>query len=54
MTYKQVEASREMRLWFTQVIVPAFCVVMLIPECREVVVTKAKEVGAKVKNALQK
>ena len=49
MTYKQIEASREVRLWITQVLIPAFGVAMMIPEAREAVVAKAKEVKDKVK-----
>ena len=48
MTYKQIEASREARLWITQVIIPAIGVAMLIPEAREAVVAKAKEVKDKI------
>ena len=47
MTYKQIEASREVRLWITQVLIPAFGVAMMIPEAREAVVAKAKEVKDK-------
>ena len=50
MTYKQIEASRELRLWITQVIVPAAAIAMMIPECREAVVKKAKEVRDKIKS----
>lgn len=52
MTYKQIEEAREVRLWITQVIVPAAMTVgglMLIPEVRETVVTKASEFKTKVK-----
>ena len=49
MTYKQIEASREVRLWLTQVLIPAFGVAMMIPEARAAVVAKAKEFGSKVK-----
>lgn len=49
MTRKQIEAGREIRLWITQVIIPAFGVAMMIPEARETVVTKAKEFGDKFK-----
>ena len=49
MTYKQIEASREARLWITQVIVPAACVAMMIPEVRETVITKAKDFVNKFK-----
>ena len=53
MTYKQIEASREARLWITQVIVPtlgmATALVTMVPEIREVVMTKAKDVTGKIK-----
>lgn len=48
MTYKQIEASREVRLWITQVVIPMFGVAMMIPEAREAVVAKAKEVKNKI------
>ena len=54
MTYKQIEASREIRLWITQVIMPALALALVIPESREVIVTKAKEVKDKIKNRFQK
>lgn len=57
MTYKQIEASREARLWIGQVIVPAVtCVatVMAIPEVRQTIADKAKDlrdfIGRSVKN----
>lgn len=49
MSYKQIEASREVRLWITQVILPAVGVVMLIPECRKSIATKAKDIVNKFK-----
>lgn len=53
MTYKQIEASREARLWITQVIVPtlamATAVVATVPEIREAAVTKFEEVKRKIK-----
>lgn len=49
MTYKQIEASREVRLWITQVIIPAFGVAMMIPEAREAVVAKARDVKDRIK-----
>lgn len=52
MTRKQIDASRELRLWITQVIIPAFGVTMMIPEAREAVVTKAKEVKDKIKSKI--
>lgn len=48
MTRRQIDASREARLWITQVIIPAFGVAMMIPEAREAVVAKAKEVKDKI------
>lgn len=43
MTYKQIEASREARLWLTQIVLPITAVIMMVPETREAVMTKAKE-----------
>ena len=51
MTYKQIEASREVRLWIGQVIVPALAVgamVMANPETRDKVNAKIKEVKNKI------
>ena len=50
MTYKQIEASRELRLWIGQVIVPAAVgvatILTLHPELKE----KAKDKFVDVKN----
>ena len=54
MTHKQIDASREIRLWITQVIIPAFGVAMMIPEAREAVVTKARDVKDKIKYKIHK
>ena len=54
MSRRQVESSREVRLWITQVIVPLFAVTMLVPEWREAVVTKVKNVADKVKSKIHK
>lgn len=57
MTYKQIETSREIRLWITQVIVPAGIVVstaMSIPEVREPVVKKVKKVKETIKQKIKK
>lgn len=53
MTYRQVETSREIRLWITQVIIPMFGIAMMIPEAREAVVTKARELKDKFKENLK-
>ena len=50
MNYRQVETSREIRLWITQVIIPMFGIAMMIPEAREAIVSKAKELKYKAKN----
>lgn len=58
MTYKQIEASREARLWITQVIVPtlamATATVTMVPEFREAAVTKFNETKDKIKYKLKK
>jgi hypothetical protein len=58
MTWKQIEASREARLWITQVIVPvlgmATAVMVAVPEARQAVATKAEDVKNKIKKRLQK
>ena len=48
MTRRQIDASREARLWITQVIIPMFGIAMMIPEAREAVVAKAREVKDKI------
>lgn len=51
MTYKQIEASREVRLWIGQIIVPAVTMVgtaMAIPEVRQAVKAKAIEVKERI------
>lgn len=58
MTYKQIEASREVRLWITQVIVPAAGMVTAllvgVPEFRETVVNKAMDVRDRIKYKFRK
>lgn len=57
MTYKQIEGAREVRLWITQVIVPAAMTVgglMLIPEVREPVIAKVSEIKTKVKTKFRR
>ena len=54
MTYKHIEASREVRLWVTQVILPAVGIAMLFPEVRKTVVDKAKDVKNQIKLKLHK
>lgn len=57
MTNKQIETSREIRLWIGQIIVPAVTTVamtMAVPEIRHAVVAKAKIVTAKIKGKIKK
>ena len=43
MTNRQIDASRETRLWLTQVVIPIAGVVMMVPEAREAVVARVKQ-----------
>ena len=57
MTYKQIEASREARLWIGQVIIPAITVVgaaMTVPEVRKTVVEKANNLKTAIKKKFKK
>lgn len=57
MTYKQIEASREARLWIGQIIVPAITLVgtsMAIPEVRQAVVAKASEIKQSINDKIEK
>lgn len=57
MTYKQIEAAREVRLWIGQIIVPA-CItagtMLAIPEVRQAVAAKAKDVKESIDKKKQK
>lgn len=53
MTYKQIEASREMRLWIGQVIVPAAVAVVAIasnPQTRNYVSKKYNNVKSRIRS----
>lgn len=57
MTYKQIEASREVRLWIGQIIVPAVTMAgtaMAIPEVRQAVKAKAIEVKERIEAKLNR
>ena len=52
MTYRQIETSREIRLWVTSIIVPTVTTVgtlMMVPEVRNAVKSKINEVRLKLK-----
>lgn len=57
MTYKQIEASREARLWLSQIIIPACAVAastLTIPEVRDAVAMKAKSIKQSIENKMKK
>ena len=54
MTYKQIEASREVRLWIGQVIVPAIALTMTIPEARKKVIDKSKSIKRSIDERFKK
>lgn len=57
MTYKQIEASREARLWIGQVIVPGIIGAVAIasnPNARRFVEEKSKKVKEKVNHIFKK
>lgn len=52
MTYKQIEAAREVRLWIGQIVVPAVVAlgtVATIPEVRQAIAAKANQVKESIK-----
>ena len=53
MSRRQIESSRETRLWITQVLLPVVGIVMLVPEARNAVVAKVKEVKDKIKSKIR-
>lgn len=57
MTYKRIEAAREVRLWIGQIIVPAATVAvtaMTIPEVRQAIAAKANSVKQNIKSKMNK
>ena len=54
MTYKQIEASIEVRLWIVQVIVPAIALTMAIPEARKKVIDKSKSIKRSIDERFKK
>ena len=55
MTWKQIEASREARLWIGQVIVPAVVGIMAVsPEARQTVKNKCVQVMNTIRCKLEK
>lgn len=57
MTYKQIEASREMRLWIGQVIVPAAAAAIAIasnPNTRDYISKKYNNVKSRIQKKFDK
>lgn len=57
MTYKQIETMREVRLWIGQIVVPVATLAattMAIPEVRQAVAAKAKEVKDNIDRKFKK
>ena len=54
MTRKQIDASREIRLWIIQVIMPATALLMAIPETRNSMIDGFQNAKRSVKNLFQK
>ena len=57
MTYKQIEAAREVRLWIGQIIVPAATVAvtaMTIPEVRQAIAAKANKVKQNIESKVKR
>ena len=57
MTYKQIEASREVRLWLSQIVIPAASVavtLLAIPEVRQAIGTKVTNVKESIQNKIRR
>ena len=54
MTNKQIDASREARLWLGQIVLPIVGVVMMVPEAREAVMAKVKQAKRNIENKFSK
>lgn len=57
MTYKQIEASREIRLWIGQIIIPAVTVaatMMTIPEVRQSAAEKTDKLKRNIRTKFKK
>ena len=57
MTYKQIDASCEVRLWIGQIIVPAITIAvstLAIPEVRQAVAAKARDVKQNIERKIKR
>lgn len=54
MTRKQIDASREARLWLVQVVIPIAGIVMMVPEARETIMEKLKNAKRNIETKFSK
>lgn len=54
LTYKQIYAGHEARMWLTQVILPVGAILAFCPELREYLGDQAKNGVTKIKNGVKK
>lgn len=49
MKQKHIDASREARLWLSQIVLPIVGIVMMVPETREAALNKAEDLKKSIK-----
>ena len=54
MTQRQIDSSREARLWLSQIVLPIVGVIMMVPETRQAVVDKVKSTKKNIENKFTK
>lgn len=54
LTYKQIYAGHEARMWLTQVIIPVGAILAFCPELREYLGDQVKAGATKIKNGVKK
>lgn len=54
MKQKHIDASREARLWLSQIVLPVFGIVMMVPEAREAAKVKATTLKQKIEAKIKK
>lgn len=54
MKQKHIDAAREVRLWLSQIVIPAVGIVAVVPEAREAIVNKYYEVKNTIKTKFAK
>ena len=54
MKQKHIDAAREARLWISQIVIPVFGIMMMVPEAREAAKEKASELKRKIETKFKK